>query len=99
MKKFIFILLMTGSVGVMAEGHHEGYRHHEGHHGGGQWVAPLIGGIAAGALIGGIYHNGHPHYAQPPVTYQPNYGAPYGYHYETIYDTYCGCYKSALVPN
>lgn len=90
MKKITFVLLLTISASSLADGHH---------HGGG-WVAPLIGGIAAGVVIGGIY-NSRPVYSPPAsVYYPPGYaGVPYGYHYESIYDQYCGCYKTVLAPN
>lgn len=90
-KKIVIAVLLTMSTSVIADGHHHGIG----------WVAPLIGGIAAGAIIGGgIYNNQRPYYAPPPVYYPPNYGgSPYGHHYESIYDAYCGCYKTVLVPN
>lgn len=91
MKRAVIAILLTMSASAMADGHHYS----------GGWVAPLIGGIAAGAIIGGIYNNQRPYYATPPtVYYPPNYGgSPYGYHYESIYDGYCGCYKTVIVPN
>ena len=87
--RFIFVILLCASMSVNADHHH----HHSG------WIAPLVGGIAAGAIIGGVY-NSRPNYAPPTAVYPPYYGGvPYGYHYESIYDAYCGCYKTVLVAN
>lgn len=91
MKLLILTLLFCSST-VLADGYH--------HHHGGNWVAPLIGGVAIGAIVTDIYRQPAPVYAPPPQYYPPNYGgAPYGYHYESLYDAYCGCYKTALIPN
>lgn len=89
MKRLIFVLLIAITTSSLADGHHSS-----------GWVAPLIGGVAVGAVIGGIY-NSRPIYTPPPsVYYPPGYaGATYGYHYESIYDAYCGCYKTVLAPN
>lgn len=89
--KLLILTLLLCSSSVFADEHH--------HHGGG-WVAPLIGGVAIGAIVTDIYRHPAPLYAPPNAYYPPNYGgAPYGYHYESIYDGYCGCYKTALIPN
>lgn len=102
MKKIIAVLLVAISTTACANG----YRHH-GHHGNGyrynyNWVAPAVIG---GAVVYGLTR---PYYAPPPVYIQqpPVYIQqptpaipPYGYHYETLLDNGCNCYRTVLVPN
>lgn len=96
-------LLIVGLIGLtafvaQAQGHH-GYRggHHHHGHGGWKWVVP--------AVIGGavVYAATRPPVVvqQPPVVVQPvpNYQAPFGYHWETVLDANCNCYRNVLVPN
>ena len=87
MKKIVMVLFLVFSLSAIADGHH---------HAGG-WVAPLIGGVIIGGVIGSV---SRPHYVEPPVYYGNPYSNPgYGYHYETIFDQYCQCFKTVLVPN
>jgi hypothetical protein len=69
-----------------------GHRHH--HHGHGSWIAPLIIGGLAGAVI--VNQTRPP---APPVVYQQLPPPPYGYQYSTVYDYNCYCYKYILIPN
>ena len=61
----------------------------------GGWIAP----IAVGGLIG--YEIARPTevIVQQPVIIQQQPAPPVGYHYVTIVDPLCNCYKQALVPN
>ena len=79
------------------------------YHGGGSswgWVGP--------AMIGGVigYELAQPRtvvvqqppvvYTQPPVVVQQPqviYNPPVGYHYESILDAHCNCYRTVLVQN
>ena len=89
-------------------GYHEGYERHEGyrrddHDGFGRFIGPaLIGGLIGYGLSQPHYVQPQVVYAQPPVAYAPPqvaYSAPYGYHYETILDAGCNCYRNVLVGN
>jgi hypothetical protein len=92
MKKLVVILLLC-STPVHAD----------------DWILPLFGGVAIGSIIGNINSNPRPYYVPqyvpqytPPasVYYPPSYGgAPYGYHYETLYDPNLGGYRTVLVRN
>ena len=79
-----------------------GYGYHGGYHGGGVgWVAPaIIGGVIGYELSQPrvIYQQPQVVYQQPPVIYQQP-GVPVGYHYETLLDAHCNCYRNVLVPN
>ena len=69
---------------------------HSHHHGGPNWIAPIvIGGVLGYALAQPRVVVASP----PPVYYPPAPVAPYGYHYETIVDAGCNCYRTVLVPN
>ena len=89
-KLLVAVLIGLTAFGAQAHG---GYRGGYGHHGGGWgWVAP--------ALIGGavVYAATRPQtvIVQQP---QPAYQAPYGYHWESVLDANCNCYRNVLVPN
>ena len=98
-KLFLALSLVAVSTTALAHGDRGfrggyGYGHGYYHGGGYNWVAP--------ALIGGVigYELAQPRtvVVQPPVVYtQPV--APYGYHYETILDANCNCYRNVLVQN
>ena len=67
MKKFLAIILLLVSVNAFAQhrhGHH--FRHHGG---GGNWVAPLIGGVIVGAVLSDAAR-AHTPQPQPPIIIQ-----------------------------
>lgn len=97
MKKLLCVVAVLACP-VTAEAHDRyGYgRHYEGN--GMSWVAPAI----VGGFIG--YELSRPHqpqviYAPQPPIMTPYVAQPYGYHWETILDSACACYRSVLVPN
>jgi hypothetical protein len=97
MKKFL-VASLIGLTALGAQAH--GYEHH--HHGyygpSWNWVAPaLIGGaIVYGATRPPVVVQQQPIIVQqPPISYQ----APIGYHWESVLDANCNCYRNVLVPN
>ena len=66
--------------------HYPRYSHYD-------WVVPAIIG---GAVVYGVTH-ARPVPPPPVVIQVPQ--APMGYHYESILDANCNCYKTVLVPN
>jgi len=110
MKKLALALaLLTTATVASAHGwEHGGYRggygHYEHHYygGGANWVAPaLIGGIIGYELSQPrtVYVQPPVVYQQPPVVYNYNNMPPVGFHYETILDGACNCYRTVLVQN
>ncbi len=95
MKKLVIAGLIGLTIlGAQANGyHHRQHQHQHRHHNSWGWVAPAI---ITGAVV---YAATRPQAAQPlppPVVYtQP----PYGYHYETVLDANCNCYRTVLMPN
>jgi hypothetical protein len=87
----VSLILVSGtSQANPNHGRHHGYHSQSG------WVAPLVIGGVLGYVI-----------TRPPQTvviqqpstsvYQPT--VPYGYHYESILDANCNCYRLVLVQN
>jgi hypothetical protein len=121
MKKLILaVLLSITATSAMAQhyGYHGGYGYRgpvvvNNYHGGyrGSWVAPAVGGLIVGGIVGSAlsapYYAPAPVYVAPPVVYAPPPviiqpavpAAPYGYHYQNMLDPNCNCYKNVLVPN
>ena len=98
MKKFLVASLIgLTALGAQAHGfEHRGYHGYYGNNWG--WVAP--------AVIGGavVYAATRPPVVvqQQPVIVQPSqsvYQPPYGYHWESVLDANCNCYRNVLVPN
>lgn len=72
------------------------HRTHSHHHGGPNWIAPIV----IGGVLGYALAQPKTVYVQPaPVYYPPQPVPPYGYHHETIVDANCNCYRTVLVPN
>ena len=70
------------------------HHHHRGYYNPYGWVAPLVIGGAVGYEITKqpqtvVIQQSPPNIYQPPV--------PYGYHYESILDANCNCYRLVLV--
>jgi len=103
MKKLIAILVLaTASTAAIAHdrGGFRGGYYHGGYRGGIGWVAPaLIGGVVGYELAQPRYIQPAPTviYQQQPVVVSPI--APAGYHYESILDARCNCYRTVLVQN
>ena len=91
MKKLLLTILISFASVAQAQ-----HRHHGHHHGGyNNWIAPLIvGGVVTYALT-----RPQPVIVQQPQIIQPYPQAPYGFHYETILDATCNCYRTVLVQN
>lgn len=93
MRKLAIAVLMLAASTAQAQHFHNhyygGYRNN--------WVGPAI----VGGVIG--YELRRPHETviiqQQPVIIQPQPVPPQGYHYITVLDPMCNCYKQALVPN
>jgi hypothetical protein len=109
MKKIITALALIGltTTPALADGYrghhggyHGGYGHYGNHYHGNDWIAPaIIGGIVGYAIAQPRTVYVQP---QPQVIYQPQVYStipPGGYHYETILDAYCNCYRTVLVQN
>ena len=62
------------------------------------WIAPLVIGGVAGIIIANQNRQPEPVIVQQPVIVHQVY-PPVGYHFQYILDSYCNCYKQALVPN
>ena len=90
-KLLVSVLIGLTAFGAQAGPHHGG---HHGHHSGGNWnwVAPAL---ISGAVVYAATRS------QPVIVQQPQpvYQAPYGYHWESVLDANCNCYRSVLVPN
>ena len=96
MKKFL-VASLIGLTALGAQAH--GYEHHRGYYGGGwNWIAPAIIG---GAVVYGATRPSVVIQQQPVIVQQsqPVYQAPYGYHWESVLDANCNCYRNVLVPN
>lgn len=84
MKKIILlILLVTFNSPVYSNGHN----------GNNWWIAPAIisGAVVGYALARPVQPPTYPQYYQQPI--------PMQYHYQNIFDPYCNCYRTVLVPN
>lgn len=90
MKKILSVLAVAAlaSAGTVATAsdvlaqHRHGHHHHHHHRGPG--VAPLLGGLAAGAIIGGAIASSRPGYYAPGY-YAPGYApAPVEYYDEPV---------------
>jgi len=103
MKKILITLLLALSASTAFAHGGEGYR--SGYRGGyhehwGRFVGPAV----IGGIIGYELHHERTYRREPVVIYResPIYmgqSVPYGYHYESILDARCNCYRSVLVPN
>ena len=90
MKKVLIAVAVTllagaGTLAATSEASAQ-YRHRHHHHHRGPGIAPLIGGLAAGAIIGGAIASSRPAYAEPPPAYYaPRYApAPVEYYEEPV---------------
>ena len=73
------------------------YHHHHGYYNQSGWVAPLVIGGVLGYVITRPPQTVVIQQPPQPSIYQPQ--APYGYHYESILDANCNCYRLVLVQN
>ena len=96
MKKILVTAaLVLTSTAALANPYH-GHRHYP-RHSHYDWVVPAIIG---GVVVYGVTH-ARPVPPPPPVVIQAPQvpQAPMGFHYESILDANCNCYKTVLVPN
>ncbi len=105
MKKILVALLLalTASTAFAHGGGGYGYRggYRSGYH---EHWGRFVGPAVIGGIIGYELHHERPYRREPVVVYResPMYmgqSVPYGYHYESILDGRCNCYRSVLVPN
>jgi hypothetical protein len=87
-------LILTSGISQANPNHHGLNR---GYHSRYDWVAPLV----IGGVVGYVITRPQPVIVQQPTVVYPNTQSPvpYGYHYETILDANCNCYRLVLVSN
>ena len=105
MKKILVALLLALTASTAFAHGGGGYGYRGGYRGGyhEHWVR-FVGPAVIGGIIGYELHHERPYRRDPVVIYResPMYmgqSVPYGYHYESILDGRCNCYRSVLVPN
>jgi hypothetical protein len=77
-------------------GYNRGHNHNYNRGYNNNWIAPaLIGGAIVGSMIYGVTRPDPVYVAPDPVYVNPQ--IPYGYHYETIFDGNCNCYRRVLI--
>jgi hypothetical protein len=88
MRRLVMVAaMMLVAFPVMGQGYHRGHGGYGGYHGaphgsGGNWVGPALGGMALGAIVGGIIaQQQQPVYAAPPPAY---YAPPPPVIYQTV---------------
>ena len=79
-------------------GYNRGHNHNYNRGYNNNWIAPaLIGGAIVGSMIYGVTRPDPVYVTPDPVYVNPQ--IPYGFHYETIFDGNCNCYRQVLVQN
>jgi hypothetical protein len=63
------LAIATAVIGILASSaaNADYYRGRGYHGGGGGWVAPLVGGLIVGGIVGGALAQPQPYYAPPPA--------------------------------
>jgi len=63
------LAIATAVIGILASSaaNADYYRGRGYHGGGGGWVAPLVGGLIVGGIVGGALAQPQPYYAAPPA--------------------------------
>ena len=96
MKRLLALAVLAAFTIGTSQANPMHHRTHSHNHGAPNWIAPIvIGGVLGYALAQPRVVVASP----PPVYYPPAPVPPYGYHYETIVDAGCNCYRTVLVPN
>ena len=83
MKKIVLLVLLIAFNGPVYSNGHDNN----------WWIAPAIisGAVVGYALARPVQPPIYPQYYQQPI--------PMQYHYQNIFDPYCNCYRTVLVPN
>ena len=91
MRKVILALSLVLAASSAAQAQHRHYHGGGGgHRSGGGWVAPLVGGLIVGGMVGSVLSQ--PSYAAPPPVYyveQPRYRRCW---MEPVFDRYTNQY-------
>lgn len=104
MKRILLAVLLLVSSTVSAQ-HNHGYNHYRAyphnHYGSGYWIAPaIIGGVVGYALAQPrVIYTPPPPVIYPPAPLVNMPPPPWGYHYESVLDQNCNCYRIVLMPN
>jgi len=86
------LIMVSGASQANPYYHH----HHRGYYNPYGWVAPLVIGGVVGYAITRPQPVVIQQQPQPSIYQLP---APYGYHYESILDANCNCYRLVLIQN
>lgn len=91
-----FKTIILASLILLSSASQANPRHHHGYHNRSDWLAPIV----IGSVVGYVLTRPQPQtvIVQNPPNIQPQ-PVPYGYHYETILDANCNCYRLVLVQN
>lgn len=79
--------------------YNRGYNYNRGGNGWGYAGAAIAGAIIGGAIANSYaqpYYAPAPVYVPPPTYYAPTYQP---WHWESVYDPACACYRNIQVPN
>ena len=87
-------LLITPSA--FAHGYYGGYHGNYYHGGGSGYVAPLVGGMVIGGVVGYALAPKSVATLPPIVIY---HDLPIGYHQELIKDASCNCFRNVILPD